>query len=632
MPYPVFQINVFQNNVFEVADANASAAQMLALPTQLSAISVAVHTHAAQTLHRPTQSTVIQVVDRYSRLLSLPTQTADLEIFVYSGYDFDYSFHYLPVIQQTADGSVHSYAVSASALALPARSATVAAPRFVEQSAILALPRQVAGSVHFITANQLLPDVAQFSNIILGGYSPYVGLASPIYWLDSSGLERAVADADAERLVGIDAELIIDTWDPYACPKSLLPYLAWAMGVNYWNDDWSDQTKRNWIASQWTFKSLRGTVDGIAMVVDYAGRDVSPFGYVLTGVITQPQGLYPGPAVSAAARMAWLENLPQLRVYYYMGGGTAEISKFFCGSNKIGAPIAPNFFLEGTFDIPSVAKGELVRKAIWYGADDQPTDAEVNDLGTYYQVLVPGVADEKMFCNTFLTPGNGVNSYPQPSDAWKRVLTIEPASDAPYPVAVGPSLISIQSQPQKVAVPGTRGLAFYAGSDYYHGTGTLLASKNDVSDPPLPASNFFLPSTAKYRLYDAYYVIDPNNPPPANPASAVSMFMGVGRLGWPAFTAQANVWATGQRSIKGLTPGDILSPRDKFLIPHDGEPIINLCTAIEASRRLQDKILLKTGPFPTFVAGSELIAGTDNFVVGEPNQQKPASIYQQYRV
>ena len=140
---------------------------------------------------------------------------------------------------------------------------------------------------------------------------------SATLYRDHSGLEGAIADTDALRLIGTDAELVKETWDPYLCPTPLLPYLAWAMGVNFWNDRWAEETKRAWIAAQWEFKALRGTDAGVDMVVDFAGRDISPFGYSVNSITTAPQKLFSGPSLSVAAREAWPADLPQVRVYYY---------------------------------------------------------------------------------------------------------------------------------------------------------------------------------------------------------------------------------------------------------------------------------------------------------------------------
>ena len=152
---------------------------------------------------------------------------------------------------------------------------------------------------------------------------------SQLLYAAASGLEKAMIDTDAPRQVGIYAEIIIDTWDPYKCPYPLLPYLAWAMGVTFWNDGWSEQTKRDWIALQWQFKAWRGTNAGIDMVVDFAGRDVSPFGYHVRDIITQPQGQYPSPGQTKEQREEWLATLPQVRVYLFKQSGQAYTDEFY---------------------------------------------------------------------------------------------------------------------------------------------------------------------------------------------------------------------------------------------------------------------------------------------------------------
>src|ERR1035437_980334 len=159
---------------------------------------------------------------------------------------------------------------------------------------------------------------------------------STLLYRQAAGLEKAMADTDATRLMALDAEIVIATWSPEDCPIELLPYLAWAMGVNFWNDNWSEVTKRSWIAVQWQFKSLRGSAASIEMAIDYAGRDVSPFGYSVRNIITKPQQLFPGPSITAAQREAWLAELPQVRVYYFQQTGTAVADKFFIGFSWLG--------------------------------------------------------------------------------------------------------------------------------------------------------------------------------------------------------------------------------------------------------------------------------------------------------
>ncbi len=83
----------------------------------------------------------------------------------------------------------------------------------------------------------------------------------------ATGLEKAMADVDAERLLSTYAELIIDQWDPDEISETNLPYLAWAMSVNLWERDWPTEFKRYWTKNQWEFLSQRGTPKGLRTFV-----------------------------------------------------------------------------------------------------------------------------------------------------------------------------------------------------------------------------------------------------------------------------------------------------------------------------------------------------------------------------
>lgn len=63
-------------------------------------------------------------------------------------------------------------------------------------------------------------------------------------------------------------------WDPQTCPYELLPYLAWQYSVDYWDEDWSEQTKRQVITEAFEIHQHKGTREAIR-------RAVSPFGYLI---------------------------------------------------------------------------------------------------------------------------------------------------------------------------------------------------------------------------------------------------------------------------------------------------------------------------------------------------------------
>ena len=71
-----------------------------------------------------------------------------------------------------------------------------------------------------------------------------------------------------------------DVWDPYACPLELLPWLAWAWGVDNWDDNWSEQLKRNSVAEAGEVRAHEGTLWAIRRVLANAGF---PDAFISTG-------------------------------------------------------------------------------------------------------------------------------------------------------------------------------------------------------------------------------------------------------------------------------------------------------------------------------------------------------------
>ncbi|EHW2951315.1 TPA: phage tail protein I [Escherichia coli] len=63
-------------------------------------------------------------------------------------------------------------------------------------------------------------------------------------------------------------------WDPDTCPVALLPYLAWALSVDRWDRDWTEETKRQVIRDARAIHRHKGTISAIRRVVE-------PFGYVI---------------------------------------------------------------------------------------------------------------------------------------------------------------------------------------------------------------------------------------------------------------------------------------------------------------------------------------------------------------
>lgn len=88
----------------------------------------------------------------------------------------------------------------------------------------------------------------------------------------SSTLEVAAARAaaDIER-VPVPLRTL---WNWRTCPVNLLPYLAWALSVDRWDENWPETTKRSVIASSFYVHAHKGTIAALRRVVE-------PLGYLI---------------------------------------------------------------------------------------------------------------------------------------------------------------------------------------------------------------------------------------------------------------------------------------------------------------------------------------------------------------
>lgn len=417
------------------------------------------------------------------------------------------------------------------------------------------------------------------------------GLGAQLLYRSHSGFEGALADVDCERITGIRAELIRDIWDPDTCPIDLLPYLAWAMGVEYWDDNWRESTKRNWVAYQLTFKSVRGTARALYDIINYAGRDISANGYTLDKITTRPQQVFSGPSLTKEQREDWLKRLPQVRTWRMRESGIAAPKKsFYSSSSQFHLRLHNHrFCFGGAFSVPSTAIERLKRRARWV-VNNVEQNVTVTDFGSYFQLHRSGVAGRRVFSNrTF----NRRSCY-IPSDAWKRLITIEPTPRLPWRGASTPTLQAVVSEPEIVKVPGLR--------------------KHSVFNNT-PMRGFFVPTSAPFRLFQRFPVLDPDiRPFRRHPCQ----FMGTGRYGFPPFTAWLDVsvynkvcpWAAGFGFHK---------PRLKFWVPHDDRPMARVRLAVRSAKSLRDKILIRMNRRMQFVAGrTPVLAGIDT-IIANPN-------------
>ncbi len=86
----------------------------------------------------------------------------------------------------------------------------------------------------------------------------------------STALERALEQATA-RISGIDVDLPRRLWDPWTCPADMLPWLAWGLSMDSWDNRWPEAVRRQRVASAIAIQRRKGTAQSVFDVVDSFG-------------------------------------------------------------------------------------------------------------------------------------------------------------------------------------------------------------------------------------------------------------------------------------------------------------------------------------------------------------------------
>lgn len=384
---------------------------------------------------------------------------------------------------------------------------------------------------------------------------------------------KAVDEASAGVLA---VPVPLDTlWNPWLCPPSHLPYLAWALSVDVWEDGWSLPKKRAVIADSFRLHSIKGTLEAIKRLVSLAGAEV-------VGVERPPMRIVSGPSMTREQREAWLSGLPQLRVWRVYEAGELGRRKAYYGGR------GHKHFAERYFPVASTALYRLRRRARWV-VDGVETDTRVSEFGSYYRLHI-----------RCALPSSVVSGLPIhrrffiPSTAGERLVTIQPSTDKPWSRPIGPSLEPATAIPEKVYVAGDIRRRVYSGAPIYR--------------------RFFARSTAAFRVFDRWAVV--TGAVPTSRRTPIQ-FNGIGRYGFAPHTARLRVKITKQvPSFAGGT--GYYAPRMKFWLPHDPRPMQAVLRACRAAKRASDKIVLQTVTRPRFFAGQPFIAGVDSFIVGRP--------------
>lgn len=396
-----------------------------------------------------------------------------------------------------------------------------------------------------------------------------------------SPIEAALEGVSAAR-APLPAELVASVWNPATCPVDLLPYLAWGLSVDLWDEKWSETTKREVCRKALILHRMKTTPAGIKAHVELTGAKVLK-------VLRPPMRGHRRGAMNDAQRAAWLDDLPQVRVYPFFTRGIASRRFFYTGPGVrkqwrgvaqadvvIGVTDDDGHPLYGTQGEASLDSGTsplhrnfsrtsrgfamLHRRATFY---DRGVEVEVTlgatDIDADHVFLRRKAPRRNFYGHGFR------NGYLRASVAATNVITVTFDAEGPLRT-VTPGMDPVNVRPQRIAqgriAPASR--AFFGRFGGFRRT-----------------------SHAPLMVYDRIALLDPSR---MGARSKVRTFHGHGRYGIDPYTAELKIRVpmTRVRRRSGRWHGT------GFRKAPDFAPLSKAIEAVRVSKAFRDNVFINT--------------------------------------
>jgi hypothetical protein len=308
----------------------------------------------------------------------------------------------------------------------------------------------------------------------------------------------------APRFAALDASVITSAWDPDRCPVDDLPFLAWQFGLDLWDDGWPETRKREAVRKALWLHSLKTTPAGIKAHVALTGAEVLK--------ITRPPARgFLRAAMDDAQRAAWLDGLPQIRIYPFYHRATVRARQSFSsdpGGMRFHGPAARSHLLS------TRALKLYGRRATMFdrGIETEITLSDALD-GSAERVFITRKAPA---AHAFHGRGALGSTFLTASATARLVITLRASDSAQsFAIDIGSELVDVRPQriAQRRVAPASR--SFFGR----HG-------------------GFLRTSFGPILIYDRFCLLDPSR---MVARRRVLSFHGHGRFGIPAFTAELRI-------------------------------------------------------------------------------------------
>jgi len=373
-------------------------------------------------------------------------------------------------------------------------------------------------------------------------------------------------------------------------PAALLPWLAWHLGMEIWNSDWSEARKRWVVANSIHWHKQKGTRAGISAYLNLVDCD-------LVGAVVPPAKTYLNPTLTQAQRTAYLAGFPQLRVLPWVAAALQKYAAFTSAAYGLSEAFCGNIFPHDM-----LTQHRYTRTAeLWdNGAEIASLTLRTvfpGDIGSisdqiYDEIVVPVTpTPRQVYCGAcyagaaFLGAGFAAETIVRVgvTTSWifaePRVAT-ETISGGVGLISTTPDDVSESHQ----AVPGQALL-----------TGSAILGKA-----------FTAASVAWRYIYQRWYLFDSSRVPQSRNAST---FLGWTRLGMPPYTAELQVGidrTTGASEVWNFVRGCLRSPQQT------AQSIADALLAIRTSRSVRDQIWVKTKTLRTIQPSDQLAMGASS--------------------
>ncbi len=426
-----------------------------------------------------------------------------------------------------------------------------------------------------------------------------------LLYRQAAGLEKSLATVDAYRLTQTYAELIRDQWDPYRISSINLPYLAWAMGVNLWENTWSEEFKRYWVANQWTMKYERGSAKGLNDFVNTVNASPGMHAQIVN-LVVPPACFYPGNALTDAERQAYVARFPQLRLYPYaprpqlpylgyLGGFSLDKNgqKIFVKNGRFLGPLLKYYPTNYN------AGGDYLRSATLY----EPQTGVETQLTVRTVVAAPQPGQKEItYDEISLSSISGNLFYPGRNKQY--LLSKHPTTQKLKHAVVLGRLPYTASRLVRVPRDGTLDRTQYQalfttinpGLDPINVRPEQVYQQHPVRQLEwycgMPLRRTYLTKSNAWQfLYERWYLFDPTRLPDNRKAST---YMGRARFGIHKYTAEADIqaWFTWP---KFYARANGYYGKGRFFPPKNTKLIDQIRRAVTASMAARDTVQIDTG-------------------------------------